>query len=119
MNITGKSNETYNFNGVSMDTDIKETVFYKKSALIVICHFDSKFPVDSLNYTLTPFRLVTEENLDIVIKDVIDKYNTEFTTIYPGRKPNFIGYYLDGNLDEIYKDIIDGDEYKRTFKILF
>jgi hypothetical protein len=117
MNITGKSNENYNFNGVSIESDITKATFFNKPALIVICHFDSKFPVDSLNYTLTLFGLVTEENLATVVQDVVYRYNTEFNTKYPGRKPNYIGYYLDGDLEKIYNDIIEGKEYKSSFKI--
>lgn len=118
MEITGKSNETYNFDGVFIDADITKAAFYNKSALIVICYFDRKLPVGSINYSLTPFQLVTKANIDVAIQDVYNFFNTHIADQYSDKKPNYIGFYTDGDLEKVYNDIIEGSEYKRTFKIL-
>ena len=118
MQITGKSNETYNFTGIPIDTEILKSEFFEKPALIVICNFDDRLPLGSVNYVLTKFGFVTEDNINVVIQDVKDFFYKNVAQNYSDKAPNYIGYYIDGDLNEIYNDITEGIEYKTTFKIL-
>lgn len=119
MEITGKSQTNYNFNGIEIGSENTETEFFNKEALIVISNFDSKFPIGCINYTLTHFELLTKDNLEALIEEVKFLYNRDIWSKAPNKEPNYIGYITDGNLKQIQSDIVKGEEYKRTFKIQF
>lgn len=118
MYIKGNSKIDYNFNGISMEDNFQEAEFYDKPCLIIISYFDSKLPIGSVSYILKHFKKpLQEQELNILIKKVFDFFDSNVGDKYPSFKPNYIGYYTEGDLSEIYQDIINGNEYKKTFKI--